>query len=39
MAQITDQNQPVSHRLPLTCASCIWAGRRAGKSACAGPGW
>ena len=31
MAQITDQNQPVSHRLPLTCAPCIWAGRRAGE--------
>jgi hypothetical protein len=29
MDEITDQNQPVSHPLSLTCASCIRAGQRA----------
>jgi hypothetical protein len=29
MDEITDQNQPVSYPLPLTCASCIRAGQRA----------
>ena len=28
MDEITDQNQPVSHPVPLTCASCIRAGQR-----------
>ncbi len=40
MGEITDQNQPVSHRLSLTYASCIRAGQRAaaGKTAHAGAG-
>jgi hypothetical protein len=37
MGEITDQNQPVSHRLSLAYASCIRAGQRAaaGKTASA----
>ena len=40
MGEITDQNQPVSHRLSLAYASCIRAGQRAaaGKTARAGAG-
>ena len=29
MNEITDQNQPVSYSLSLTCGSCIRAGQRA----------
>jgi len=28
MDEITDQNQPVSHPVSLTCASCIRAGQQ-----------
>jgi hypothetical protein len=41
MDEITDQSQPVSHSLLVTCGSCIRAGQRAAawKAARAGPGW
>ena len=41
MDEITDRNQPVGHRLSLTCGSCIRAGQRGSRAGdpCPGRGW